>query len=318
MHRWISFVLVACLTCAAQMGVDQNLQTAVKAGNQAWIDGLRSGNAAIIAATYAPEAVNCTADGQCVSGINAIEAQLRSRVTSMGRAQSASVNTTSLVRDGDFAYEWGYAEAQFGGGRQIRGRYLTVWQRERGAGWKILRNMSLPLGREGREWGHGPRPEQSFTVRCHSSEMGRQTCTAPVEITRAEVLRQISGSPCTKDRTWGWERNLIWVDRGCRAEFTVYGYAAEAPAAGMYPASPQPSSGEAGTEYNDPRLTKTLRCESEDMNYHLCAAGGAVSSARLVRQLSGSECTETKTWGWTSQGVWVDKGCRAEFEVAVR
>ena len=72
------------------------------------------------------------------------------------------------------------------------------------------------------------------------------------------------------------------------------------------------------TEYNDPRSRQTVRCESTDMNYRLCAVSGTVRGARLVRQLSGSACTEAQTWGWKADGVWVDKGCRAEFEVTVR
>src|ERR1043166_5842088 len=110
----LSFV---SLTCWAQYGVDQDLQSAVNAGNQAWINGMRSGDGSVIASTYAPDAVNCTADGQCVSGTSAIAAQLRSRISSMGPASTANVSITSLVRDRDLAYEWGFAEADFGGDR---------------------------------------------------------------------------------------------------------------------------------------------------------------------------------------------------------
>ncbi len=317
MHRLLAFALLfTAIACAAQEGVDQNLQTAVNAANQAWIDGMRRGDAAVIAATYAPNAVNCAPDGQCVSGRAAIQQQLAARISSMGRARNASVSMTSLMRDRDLAYEWGFAEAAFAGGRPLRGRYVTVWQHQPDGTWKILRNMSLPLGSEQRVGGGQYRAaEQSFTIRCESDDMGRHSCAAPTQITRAEVLRQISGSPCTQGSTWGWQGNTVWVDRGCRAEFTVYGYAPGAAAA--VPSAPPPPD-EGYTEYNDPRYTKNLRCDSDSENYRFCPAGGTVRSARLVRQLSGAACTETRTWGWKADGVWVDKGCRAEFEVILR
>ncbi len=315
MHRWIALAFVfISIAGAAQTGIDQDLQTAVNSANQAWIDGMRRGDAAGIVATYAADGVYCSADGQCILGATAIQQLFASRTASMGRARTANVSTTSLVRDRDLAYEWGIAEASFGGGRNLYGRYLTVWQHQPDGGWKILRNMVLPTGRE-RGAGYPRRTEQSSTIRCESNDGGRHSCAATAEISRAEILRQVSGSPCTKDRSWGWEGNSVWVDRGCRAEFTVYTYTATAAPADVYRTPP---ADEGMTEYNDPRFTKTVRCESEDMNYRFCPADGTVRSARLVRQLSGSGCTETRTWGWKSDGVWVDKGCRAEFELVVR
>ena len=263
-HRFLLLALFfASLTSMAQTGVDQSLQSAVTAGNQAWIDGMRSGNAASIAAMFTNDAVNCSPDGQCVSGTGAIEQLMRSRMASMGRALSANVTSASLVRDRDLAYEWGVSEANFDGGRSIRGRYLTVWQRQPGGTWKILRNMGLPSqGREGRparEAATSTPSEQSYTVRCESGDMGRHTCAAPAEIVRAEVLRQISGSACTQDRTWGWQGSSIWVDRGCRAEFTVYAYATTTAPANVY-TTPQPSTDQPVTEYNDPGQARTVRC----------------------------------------------------------
>jgi hypothetical protein len=37
-----------------------------------------------------------------------------------------------------------------------------------------------------------------------------------------QLLRTLSDSACIEGRTWGWDRNGVWVDRGCRAEFSVY------------------------------------------------------------------------------------------------
>jgi hypothetical protein len=34
---------------------------------------------------------------------------------------------------------------------------------------------------------------------------------------------------------------------------------------------------------------------------------------RLVRQRSESPCYQGSTWGWDRRGIWVDRGCRADF-----
>jgi hypothetical protein len=39
-------------------------------------------------------------------------------------------------------------------------------------------------------------------------------------------------------------------------------------------------------------------------------------TVRLVRQLSDRPCVEGRSWGWDSRGIWVDRGCRAEFLVS--
>jgi hypothetical protein len=58
------------------------------------------------------------------------------------------------------------------------------------------------------------------TITCSSDDGRRRTCSVD---TRGGVrlVRQISGSPCDQNRTWGFTRNGIWVDRGCRAEFAI-------------------------------------------------------------------------------------------------
>ena len=57
----------------------------------------------------------------------------------------------------------------------------------------------------------------------------------------------------------------------------------------------------------------TITCESYNNQYHHCFADtkGQVS---LNRQLSSTKCQKGKTWGSDDTGVWVDRGCRAEFD----
>jgi ketosteroid isomerase-like protein len=121
---------------AARKGID--------AGNQAWVDGMKLGEAAPIAATYDDSALDCSPTGECVSGRAAIEQNIKKLLAKWGRAQSAQVTSVGSVQQGGYVYEWGRAEASFANGHDLADRYVTVWRREAGGGWKIFRNMVIP------------------------------------------------------------------------------------------------------------------------------------------------------------------------------
>jgi hypothetical protein len=132
------------------------------------------------------------------------------------------------------------------------------------------------------------------TITCSSNDGNRNYCNVD---TRGGVRlsRQISGSPCTQGQTWGWDNRGVWVDRGCRAEFIV---------------------GQGGGNWGPggPGGGQTITCSSNDGKRNYCnvdTRGGV----RLSRQISGSPCTQGQTWGWDNRGVWVDRGCRADFIV---
>ena len=137
--------LLAPLCLAANLPA--NLKHDIDAGNQEWIDGLKAGDAEKIAAIYAPDAVNCNPQGDCVKGPAAVADQYRKVIAKFGHADSGMVRGSALHVDGDLAYESGYAEAHFPGGAVLRGRYSTVWKRQADGHWKIFRNMSLPDAR---------------------------------------------------------------------------------------------------------------------------------------------------------------------------
>ena len=106
--------------------------------------------------------------------------------------------------------------------------------------------------------------------------------------------RQRSGSPCRRGYSWGYDARGIWVDRGCRADFVLGRYR---------PGGPGP--GGPGVMIN---------CSSEDGRRKYCRADtrrGVV----LVKQRSGSPCRQGYSWGYDRGGIWVDRGCRADFRV---
>jgi hypothetical protein len=60
---------------------------------------------------------------------------------------------------------------------------------------------------------------------------------------------------------------------------------------------------------------RTFACESTDGQRKDCQSDVS-SGVRMVRQLGDTSCVEGYNWGRDEHGVWVDRGCRAEFMVA--
>lgn len=59
---------------------------------------------------------------------------------------------------------------------------------------------------------------------------------------------------------------------------------------------------------------RTFSCESTNGQRQYCP-GDVSNGVRMVRQLGDTECVEGYNWGRDDRGVWVDRGCRAEFMV---
>lgn len=62
--------------------------------------------------------------------------------------------------------------------------------------------------------------------------------------------------------------------------------------------------------------TQSIYCASDDGRRHTCAINTTGGNVRLVKQQSGSTCVQGRTWGFNQTGIWVDRGCRADFEVS--
>jgi len=133
------------------------------------------------------------------------------------------------------------------------------------------------------------------TVTCSSDNGKRNYCNATgFDLRAVTMTRQISGSPCTRNYSWGVDRSRgLWVDHGCRAEFSI---------------------GANGNQWKQGQGGQTLTCSSDDGNRHYCNAD-IRRGVRLTRQISGTPCIQNSTWGVDSRGVWVDRGCRAEFQI---
>jgi DUF3011 family protein len=55
-----------------------------------------------------------------------------------------------------------------------------------------------------------------------------------------------------------------------------------------------------------------LTCASNNGRYRYCRAD-TQNRVQLVRQTSGARCSQGYSWGYDYRGIWVDRGCRAEF-----
>jgi hypothetical protein len=137
--------------------------------------------------------------------------------------------------------------------------------------------------------GYGP-PQQRIT--CSSNDGKRNWCDVGGR-RDIRLARQISGSACVQGSTWGVDRRGLWVDRGCRAEFFV---------AGGRPQGPPPPQ------------ERIVNCSSNNGKRNWCDVGPS-RDIRLARQISGSACVQGSSWGIDRRGLWVDRGCRADFRV---
>ncbi|HYL75706.1 MAG TPA: DUF3011 domain-containing protein [Bryobacteraceae bacterium] len=145
----------------------------------------------------------------------------------------------------------------------------------------------------GRDWNErrrdgDDRPAQGGLV-CSSNNGERVYCAADTR-GGVQLVRQISGSPCDQGRTWGWDERGVWVDRGCRAEFVV-------------------------TRPRDEFRGSRITCSSNHGERVYCQVDTRGMVVQMTRQISGSPCEQGRTWGWDRRGIWVDRGCRAEFAV---
>ena len=134
------------------------------------------------------------------------------------------------------------------------------------------------------------RQSSAQTMSCSSDDGNRHYCPAETR-SGVQLLKQRSDSPCEHGRSWGWDNRGIWVDRGCRADFALVPYA-----------------------YGGSGQGDTISCSSDDGNRHYCPVNGQ-GQVQLLKQRSDSPCEQGRSWGWDNRGIWVDRGCRADFAV---
>ena len=62
------------------------------------------------------------------------------------------------------------------------------------------------------------------------------------------------------------------------------------------------------------QASQTIRCESYNMSYRFCRAD-TDNRVEIARQISNTNCVLDRNWGYARNGVWVNRGCGADFRV---
>lgn len=147
-----------------------------------------------------------------------------------------------------------------------------------------------------------PPPQAGRSFRCESQRGRREYCAVPMGNGYPVLVRNLSNTPCDLQRNWGWDRGGVWVDDGCRGEFRI-----------EFGGNPGGGWGGQGGG----QQVQTLRCESRDGRMQFCNADTS-GFVRMTRALSKADCLEGYSFGWDHTGIWVNHGCRAEFEIRPR
>ncbi len=163
----------------------------------------------------------------------------------------------------------------------------------------------------------------SRQITCESKDDRYRFCNTN---TRGGVrlVRQLSDTSCRKNSSWGYERDGIWVDNGCRAVFEVRNYNNNSNSNNNHSNNNTAAivggalvvgavvAALASSDNNS--NSNTVKCESNNNDYQYCRVR-TDNRVTLKRQLSSNGCWEGSTWGYDRDGIWVDQGCRAEFRV---
>lgn len=183
------------------------------------------------------------------------------------------------------------------GGKLIPDDQLEFYLDQVDSGWgfsEIKRDIATSL--RGSSW----RPPNSGwdqrNVTC--SSVGRRYTECRTPFRGGVVLSfQFSDAPCVEGRTWGQGPGMVWVDGGCRAQFSEF----RGGPGGFRPGyGPGPNG-------------RGIVCESREGKRRRCPTGFG-GPVVLVEQYSDSPCIEGDTWGWTPGEVWVRRGCRGLFD----
>jgi hypothetical protein len=151
-------------------------------------------------------------------------------------------------------------------------------------------------------------------VSCNSDDMGRHSCSFD---TRGGVrlLTQHSEAACTEGYSWGSDEQGIWVDHGCRADFAVR-QSATFQDRSVVNRDRRDDDRDRRDDRN--RNSQMIACNSGDMRRHSCRVETQGTDVRMVSQHSEAACTRGYSWGTKRHEIWVDHGCRADFQVISR
>ena len=186
--------------------------------------------------------------------------------------------------------------------------------------------------------GAGGTASAQSTITCESRNGQYQACAANTS-GGVTLSRQLSSQGCWQNDTWGYDRNRVWVTRGCRAEFRVGGSSsgnnngAKVAGALVLGAIVAAAVADKHNDRRDDRYndrydnnydygygggygnSREIRCESNGGRYTTCGYVDRRQQVEIRRQLSSQQCIYGRNWGVDNRQLWTDDGCRAVFVV---
>jgi ketosteroid isomerase-like protein len=139
---------VPLLLAATQSWQSQTLASAapyIDKANSEWEGAIVTGNAAVLSAPYAKDAVFIAPDGTAIRGKAGVKTMYSRRPSGVKVLRASIHSDGRAAADPDDVYEWGSARMTVlrkGKQRMVVGRYLTVWHRS-GKQWLISHNIAF-------------------------------------------------------------------------------------------------------------------------------------------------------------------------------
>lgn len=146
MSRFLTFVVVCALSasCATSRLSTPDATAGVEQASDAFWATRSQGDASLLAETFTETATFGVPGLPDAEGRNAIRELLNKRFANV-RITDFKVHHREIDVIGDRAYELGWFSEinhhREGDPMRMEGRYLIVWKREPGAGWRVHRNF---------------------------------------------------------------------------------------------------------------------------------------------------------------------------------
>lgn len=146
---------------------------------------------------------------------------------------------------------------------------------------------------------------------CSSQGKSLNRCALP-RSGKVTLVKQLSLATCKHGKSWGYDRNSVWVKRGCRARFKI-GHSHDPNE--IIPV--KPNSKVKAISRRSPSVRKNnneVYCASPYRRNHKCKIK-IRGKVRLIHEFSSHACHFGKSWGFNRKGIWVNKGCTGLFRI---
>ncbi|MEO6172278.1 MAG: DUF3011 domain-containing protein, partial [Arenimonas sp.] len=153
--------------------------------------------------------------------------------------------------------------------------------------------------------GNSGNSENARIIVCQSNRGRYRQCNTGFR-GRVQLVKRLNRSAaCVSGRSWGQREGMVWVSRGCRAQFASVGRSGRGDNGNW-------NNGNNGNWNRDNNYSVT--CSSQNDAMTRCDWDARYGNPRLVQQFSNTACVNGRTWGYDSnRSLWVDRGCRARF-----